>query len=126
MLVLDTCTLLWLTSAPERLSEAARDALDAADELFLSDVSVWEICLKWQAKKLELPAPPRRWVTEQAKLWSLTPLAIEREDLFRASELGDQHRDPFDRLLIAQTMARDAQLITPDPAIRAYPVAVLW
>lgn len=94
--------------------------------LFLSDVSTWEICLKWQSRKLHLPSPPRRWIAEQAGVWALSRLAIEQEDLFRASELAEHHRDPFDRLLVAQTMVRDGQLITPDSAIHGYPVAVLW
>jgi PIN domain nuclease of toxin-antitoxin system len=117
---------VWLTSEPAKLSERAQEAINAADELFVSDVSTWEICLKWQAKKLTLPSPPRRWITEQAGLWSLSRLPIEQEDLFRTSELPDHHKDPFDRLLVAQTLARNAQIITPDAAIHAYPVAVLW
>jgi PIN domain nuclease of toxin-antitoxin system len=92
----------------------------------LSDVSVWEICLKWQARKLQLPAPPRRWVTEQMGQWSLSRAALEPEDLFRSSELAELHKDPFDRLLVAQTLVRNAHLVTPDPAIHSYPVAVIW
>src|SRR5690606_20180299 len=117
---------VWLTSAPQNLSAAAKMAIDDATELFVSDVSIWEICLKWQAGKLNLPTPPRHWITEQMNTWSISRMGIEPDDLFRSSELADHHRDPFDRLLIAQTIGRGAELMTPDPAMRAYPVAVLW
>jgi PIN domain nuclease of toxin-antitoxin system len=126
MLVLDTCTFIWLVSDASRLSAPAVKALDSARDIALSDVSIWEICLKWQARKIELPTPPRTWVAEQTRAWSLERLAIEPEDLYRTVELPELHRDPFDRLLVAQVLKTGARLVTPDPAIRQYPVAVLW
>lgn len=126
MILLDTCTFIWLTSEPTRLSESAKRIIDEADELFISDVSVWEICLKWQAKKLRLPVPPRFWVTEQVARWSIERLRLEWDDSFRSSELAELHRDPFDRLLVAQAIEHRAQLVTPDRAIHSYPVAALW
>ena len=126
MILLDTCTFIWLTSEPGKLGAAAGAALDGADEIHLSDATVWEICLKWQAKKLDLPSPPRTWVADQARAWDLTRLPIELEHLYRAVELPDLHRDPFDRLLVAQALACGGRLITPDPAIRQYPVSVVW
>jgi PIN domain nuclease of toxin-antitoxin system len=126
VIVLDTCTLIWLASDPRRLGAGAVAVLDTADEIHLSDATVWEICLKWQVKKLELPSPPRTWVSEQARAWDLTRLPIEPEHLYRAVELPELHRDPFDRLLVAQTLACGGKLVTPDPAIRQYPVSVVW
>ncbi len=126
MLLLDTCTFIWLTGAPGQLSPTAQRAIDEASELYVSDVSIWEICLKWQARKLRLPTPPRRWITEQLGVWALGRLRIESEDLFRSAELPDLHKDPFDRLLVAQALVHNARLVTPDPAIHSYPVAVLW
>ena len=58
-LLLDTCAFLWLAAEPRRLGRKARHAIDRADRLLVSDVSVLEVCLKWQAKKIELPQPPR-------------------------------------------------------------------
>lgn len=126
MLLLDTCTFVWLTSDPKRLSAAATASLEAEPEIRLSDVSIWEICLKWQARKLELPSPPRTWVTEQVRAWHLERLAIEPDHLYRACELAELHRDPFDRMLVAQGIAHGAKIVTPDPAIHQYPVAVVW
>jgi PIN domain nuclease of toxin-antitoxin system len=89
-------------------------------------VCVWEICLKWQAKKIDLPTPPRIWVAEQMSVWSLLRVPLELEHFFRTTELPNLHRDPFDRLLIAQAHAHAARIVTPDAAIRQYPVAVVW
>ncbi len=126
MLLLDTCSLIWLTSDPSRLSKAAAQAIESEQELYVSDVCVWEICLKWQAKKLSLPTPPRGWVSEQMSSWSFLRVPVEPEHMFRTTELPDYHRDPFDRLLIAQALSHSARILTPDAAIRQYPVAVVW
>jgi PIN domain nuclease of toxin-antitoxin system len=126
VLLLDTCTLIWLTSSPDQISPAARAAIDSEEKIAISDVSVWEISLKWQAGKIELPTPPRLWIATQSDAWMFDEWAIEREDLFRAAELPNVHRDPFDRLLIAQAIIRNARIVSPDPAIRKYPVGTIW
>jgi PIN domain nuclease of toxin-antitoxin system len=82
--------------------------------------------LKWQAGKLSLPGPPRSWIEEQRATWDLTRAPLELEHLYRSTELPSHHRDPFDRLLVAQSIVEGLTLVTPDPAIRAYPVSVLW
>lgn len=127
MLLLDTCTFVWLVAEPQRLSETARTLLaEPSRAIVLSDVSVWELCLKWQAGKVELPAPPRAWIEEQARLWALERLGIERSHLYRSTELPGHHRDPFDRLLVSQAIEAELTLVTPDEHIRRYPVAVRW
>ena len=74
--LLDTCTLIWLASEPERLSAMAQQAIDAPDSvLLLSDVSALEITLKWNAGKITLPDPPRQWVERQISEWELEALA---------------------------------------------------
>lgn len=126
-LLLDTCTFLWLAAEPKRLSRRARETIDrSATRLYLSDVSVFEVCTKWGSGKLQLPTPPRRWFGEQTRLWQTERLRLDTEHYFRESELPTLHRDPFDRLLVAQAIERDLSILTPDPAIRAYPVAVVW
>lgn len=127
MLLLDTCTFVWLVAEPRRLSETARTLLaDASNAIVLSDVSVWELCLKWQAAKIELPVPPRAWVEEQARTWRLERLGMDRAHLYRCTELPELHRDPFDRLLVSQALEAGLTLVTPDAHIRSYPVAVRW
>lgn len=125
--VLDTCTLIWLCAQPEKLSATARNLIDAPEtRLLLSEVSVLEISLKWSAGKLELPDPPRHWIETQVAAWSLECLALGREDMYRAGELPFHHRDPFDRLLVAAALRANAVILTPDEAVRRYPVSCRW
>ena len=126
-LLLDTCTFLWLVAEPQKLGERARVVLDdPVHEIVLSDVSILEVCLKWQTGKLRLPDPPRRWVEENSTAWSLKRVGLATEHAYRATELPDHHRDPFDRLLVAQAIVEGMTLVTPDPAVTGYPVATLW
>jgi PIN domain nuclease of toxin-antitoxin system len=125
--LLDTCTFLWLTSEPARLSAKAVSLLDDSTlDFVVSDVSLWEICLKWQSGKLNLPDPPRTWCESQLNTWSFPTLAINRSSLYRATELPDHHRDPFDRLLIAQCLEESLAILTPDLYIAKYPVSTVW
>ena len=126
-LLLDTCTLLWLTADPSSLSSDATQALDdESNELWVSDVSTLEIALKWSAGKLRLPAPPRTWFESQVATWGLSTIGLRRTDIYRVTELPTHHRDPFDRLLVAQALDRGFTIVTPDEAIAIYPVATLW
>ena len=125
--LLDTCTLIWLCTEPERLSATAMEAIDASDSVLLcSDVSALEIVLKWNAGKMILPDPPRHWVEQQIAAWGLDCLSLRRPDIYRASELPAHHRDPFDRLLVAAALGATATILTPDKAIHAYPVSCRW
>ena len=109
------------------MSRAAATVIDREDsELLFSDVSALEITLKWSADKLGLPSPPRQWIESQISVWSLTTIAITRNDIYRASELPSHHRDPFDRLLIAIALNHGATIVTPDAAVQADPVAWQW
>jgi PIN domain nuclease of toxin-antitoxin system len=126
-LLLDTCTLIWLAADPTKLSDPVAALIDApSTQLILSDCSVWELCLKWEAGKIRLPQPPRTWIADQQRDWHLEPLPMERTHLFRVSELPGHHRDPFDRLLVAQAIEAGLTIATPDPNIRQYPVATVW
>lgn len=98
----------------------------SGSQLCLSDVSVWELSLKWQAGKLRLPVPPRIWLKEQSRQWNLLPVGIERRDIYRMSELPLHHADPFDRLLVTQAIERGMTILPPDAAIHCYPVAAFW
>ena len=125
--LLDTCTLIWLATEPERLSPTSVEAIDATDSVLLwSDISSLEIVLKWSAGKLVLPDPPRHWLEGQIDAWGLECLGLTRSDIYRASELPAHHRDPFDRLLVSAALGRNATILTPDEAVRQYPVSCRW
>jgi PIN domain nuclease of toxin-antitoxin system len=125
--LLDTCTFVWLCAEPQRLSLTAKAAIDAPESaLLLSDVTALEITLKWRTGKIELPDPPRLWIERQLAAWRLDCRALGRDDIYRAGELPDYHRDPFDRLLVAVAINCGATILTPDSAIRPYPVSYRW
>jgi PIN domain nuclease of toxin-antitoxin system len=125
--LLDTCTFLWLCAEPARLSDTAKNAIEARGSLLLlSDVSAWEITLKWSKGKITLPDPPRHWFEEQVRAWALDCRPIGRTDLYLAGDLPDHHRDPFDRLLVASALNWNATILTPDPAVHRYPVSWRW
>ena len=125
--LLDTCTFIWLGTEPDKLSEkVARTIDDPESTLILSDGSAMEITLKWQAGKLVLPDPPGYWIESQIAAWKLDCRPINRADIYRAGELPDHHRDPFDRLLIAVALNHKATILTPDKAIHQYPVSYRW
>ena len=125
--MLDTCTFIWLCASPDKLSTTVTEIIDAPEtRLLLSEVSVLEISLKWNAGKLALPDPPRHWTESQIAVWSLDCRALEREDMYRAAELPNYHRDPFDRLLVAAAIRANAIILSPDDAIHRYPVSCRW
>ena len=126
-MLLDTCTFLWLATDDPALSEPARAAIrDPSHPLYLSAASVWEIAVKYTIGKLPLPAPPRVLVPELRRLHHIDPLAFDERDALTVELLPPAHRDPFDRMLIAQAIARGIPVLTPDPMFRQYPVALHW
>ena len=113
--LLDTCAFLWISQQPSRLSAAATTAInDLASELFVSDVSVWEVTLKHAAGKLPLPGPPRLWVPEKFAHHKFKPLPLNQEAIYLSGELPRVHPDPFDRLLAAQAIEAGMTVLSPD------------
>ena len=126
-LLLDSCALIWLASEPARLSQAATAAINAPEAiLHISHASLWEITLKHGAGKLTLPAAPRQWWTEQISKWGLVELPLTAEALLRGSELPAHHKDPFDRVILAQALLHDLAVVSPDEAFPPYGVRVVW
>ncbi len=126
-LLLDSCVLIWLSQAPENISRRAKAAInDGANELWISHASIWEIHLKHLAGKLALPQAPRVWLTEQMAIWGAQAAAIDLESVHTTSELPLIHKDPFDRLLVAQTRLLGAKLVSPDRVFEKYEAKVLW
>lgn len=126
-LLLDTCTFIWLAQEPDQLSVAAQTAIDeAGNDLLFSHASVWEIYLKHQAGKLKLPGKPDLWLKQQMAEWVASELPIDLASLDETNRLKSIHRDPFDRLLIAQARIHDVPIVTPDPWVTRYPVKCIW
>jgi len=126
-LLLDTCSFLWIVGGARELSPRARALFsDPANEVLLSSVSAWEIALKHRLGKLPLPQPPDDFVPSQRAAHGIEPLLLHEEAALHVAKLPDLHRDPFDRMLVAQALVEGLVLLTPDDAIREYPVRALW
>lgn len=125
--LLDTCTFLWLTDRAENLSPAAREIIeDSSNRIVLSQISTLEIQIKYNRGKLPLGIPPHEFIPQAIQKFSLTYLPLEDEHIYAKAKLPLHHRDPFDRLLIAQALHEGLALLTPDPLISLYPIRVIW
>ena len=124
--IVDSHTLIWMAETPEKLgSEATAFVRDPANRLVLSLASVWELALKESKGKLELNAPVQELVVRWEENGGLL-LPITLTHIYRSVALPSIHRDPFDRMLIAQTLAESGKLLSDDADIRQYPVPVIW
>ncbi len=124
--LLDTNVVLWLVMAPDRLSEQVRELLRAgATPVLFSAASAWEMSIKWSLGKLELPAPPRELMPSMTRVFNLTALPISHAHATAVASLPDHHRDPFDRVLVAQAQVEGVPIVTADPMIAKYEVEVI-
>jgi PIN domain nuclease of toxin-antitoxin system len=125
-LLFDTQCWLWMTSAPERFSPERRAQLEhPRTELLFSAVSAWEIAIKHGLGKLRLPESPGDYVASRLRDTHTLPLSVSWEHAIRVSNLPPHHRDPFDRLLIAQAQLEQLPILTADPAFARYDVELL-
>ncbi len=126
-LLLDTHAFLWWTGEPERLSASAREACqDPGNDLVLSAISLLEIQLKLDAGKLDLGLPLEDAIRLHQDADRLTVLPVRAAHVYALRDLPRLHRDPFDRLLVAQAIVEDAVLVSGDEKVAQYAVKVLW
>ena len=126
-LLLDTCTFLWLYTDNDKVSKAAAAAfLHPENERFLSAVSAWEIATKYSLGKLPLPRTPEYYIAEAREKSGVPSLPHDEESAFQSARLPRIHRDPFDRMLVAQAMVHGLVIVTSDESIARYGVRVLW
>ena len=124
--LLDTHTFLWAISDDERLSRRAQKAFTGPNELWLSVASLWEILIKVKTGKLPLPEPSGPYLVKKLSENRIDVLPIKLDHVLRIETLAVHHRDPFDRILIAQSMVEKLPLITSDPIFEHYPVELIW
>jgi PIN domain nuclease of toxin-antitoxin system len=126
-LLLDTHAFIWWASGPEKLSERALLACqDRSNDLILSVASVWEMQIKLQLGKLKLESSLVDLIESQQRANDLQVLSLELRHVLALSDLPPHHKDPFDRLLIAQAATEDAFLVSADEAFSRYSVRLLW
>ncbi len=125
-LLIDTHVFLWYISADAKLPFSFQQAIqDPANEVYLSAASVWEAVIKYELKKLPLPASPAYFLPKQRDAHRIGSLPVEEAAMIHLAILPPVHRDPFDRMLIAQAIQHGLTLVTVDPVLAAYPVTLL-
>jgi PIN domain nuclease of toxin-antitoxin system len=128
MLLLDTCTILWLAADQSKLpASALRSLVGHRDALYFSAISAWEIAWKHRRGKLSLPLDPRVWLALAVANHGLQEVTIDRNVALTAALLPEHHKDPCDRFLIATAQVGGFALLTPDPEIHKYTEAnAVW
>jgi PIN domain nuclease of toxin-antitoxin system len=125
--LLDTHTFLWWIDDDTRLSETVREIITNPDnEIVVSVISTWEIIIKYSLGKLELSESPKNYIEEMLTVNEFTVLPIKLVHTFEVAELPNHHKDPFDRLLIAQSRLEQIPIVTLDRQIIKYPVQTIW
>ena len=125
-LLLDTCDFLWFAQDDSRLPAEKRAVLESEEHtISVSVVSFWEITIKHALGKLPLPELAKDYVPKRCRHYGFAMLDLEPSAVARLAELPPLHRDPFDRMLVAQALEYGLTLSSCDPLVRQYPVAIL-
>lgn len=125
--LLDTHTFLWWIADDPRFSPRARQIMEAADtEPFLSAASDWEIAIKSRLGRLKLPSDLQGFIAEQLRINAIQVLPIQMSHALHVLTLPDLHRDPFDRMLVAQGQLEQLPILTGDTQIAQYAVMTIW
>ena len=126
-ILLDTHAFLWWVSDDPLLSPAARDAIANPDnEVCFSAASAWEMAIKASLGRLEVPGDFERFVTDQVARNGFTVLPVALHHALRVHSLPPHHRDPFDRILVAQALVESMPIVTADAGLRRYGPDVIW
>lgn len=125
-ILLDTHCWLWLQTDPGRFdAELLGTLADPSSRRYLSAASSWEIAIKYALGKLPLPEPPAVYVPERMRLSRFEGLAVTHTHALAVADLPPYHRDPFDRILVAQARVEELTLVTADAALEPYDVPVV-
>ena len=125
-ILLGTPVFLWYIVLDAKLPATFRSAIqDPDNEVFLSVASIWEAIIKFQLRKLPLPSPPAEYLPQKRYAHGIATLPIDEGAMSYLAGLPSHHRNPFDRLLIAQALQHGLILATVDPEVAAYPVQLL-
>jgi PIN domain nuclease of toxin-antitoxin system len=125
--LLDSHVFLWLAMGDDRLPTAVRDLIeDVRTRSVVSVATTWELTLKALAGRLRLPGPPAEHFAEHVEEFGYEVLPIHQRHVDALPELPAIHDDPFDRMLVAQALVEDLELVTGDERLRAYPVRTIW
>jgi PIN domain nuclease of toxin-antitoxin system len=124
--LLDTHAFLWAISGNNRISRRAAEIFAGPSDLWLSIASIWEILIKAQVGKMPLPEPVGPYILKKLAENKIETLPLSLDHVLRIETLPIHHRDPFDRLLIAQSLEEKLPLVTADPMFTRYKVDIIW
>jgi len=124
--LLDTHTFLWAISGDKRLSRRAAEVFAGPSDLWLSVASIWEVLIKVQVGKMSLPVPTGPYIVKKLVENRIKTLGVSRDHVLKVETLAMHHHDPFDRMLIAQSLEEDLPLVTSDAAFKNYPMRIIW
>lgn len=125
--LIDTNTLLWIVTNDKKLSKTANKLyLNSENLIFVSLASIWEMAIKISLKKLSIEEPLKDFIHTQIKRNDIRILNIEPEHILLLENLPFHHRDPFDRLIISQSMNENIPLLSSDKVFDRYPIKRIW
>ncbi|BAY99417.1 hypothetical protein NIES37_33990 [Tolypothrix tenuis PCC 7101] len=125
--LLDTHAFIWWVTDDSQLSVTARNVIaDSGNSLFLSVVSAWEIVIKNKLGKLALPEAVEQYIPTRLAMNRFESLPIQMSHVLQVASLPNIHRDPFDRILIAQSQVENLPIVTIDQQITQYAVPTIW
>ena len=125
--LLDSGVWLWSIGAVERISRAGREIIEnGQEEIYFSAAIAWELTIKASIGKLKLPAKPGQCIPAFANRQGLRSLPVTQLHAVKVYDLPAHHRDPFDRLLIAQAIEENMVILTADTAFKKYPIDLVW
>lgn len=126
-LLLDTHAFLWWVEGTPAVGRRAAAAVsDPDNEIFLSVASCWELAIKLSLRKLRLARPLERFIPEQLSRNHFSLLDVQLKHVVRVADLPFRHRDPFDRLLVAQALEDELAIVSADRVFRKYGVTLVW
>ena len=128
MIILDTCTLLWLAGDQKKLSKEAIKIIEKnADSLFVSSITAFEVAIKYYSKKIKLEIPPLEWFNRTLETHGIKEILVTSSIAIISTQLPFLHRDPCDRIIIATAQTNGFKILTPDKLIFQYKgIEVIW
>ena len=125
--LVDTQCWLWMQAEPERFGREGLSCIEESEnQLWLSAASAWEIAIKYALGKLPLPVPPAEYVPTRLERSATGELPVTCDHALRVAALPPYHRDPFDRLLVAQCQVERLRLLTADRQFEPYGLDIIW
>lgn len=126
-ILLDTNTFLWAIADEPKLSKkAGNEFIDGSNSLYISIASIWEIIIKVSINKLKLPKPASVFLMKQISINRIRMLEIKQEHIYHLERLPFHHRDPFDRLIISQSLVEKMPVATADRIFKKYGIKTIW